>query len=266
MQSKKYAWLIQVGLGILGVGLMGWMASRTLHFVELTVPVDQKFMGYLFLLATGGGSLIWGAVYLGLAKGYKQRGIAFALGVLDLIGEAGLAYADSKYVSSTNGIGVSMTPDDMSMFVLLSVGMVFINIFGVYFFHLYDPTSEQEQHAQDMVDDMTDAALKNLNNPEVKAAMIERHRPQLEAAFMASVAAQVGASIGKMQQGAVIDVVFSPSDKPSSPAPVASPAPAPAPFPVPVNRNQFDTPLPQIVNQNDLPSEVGGTSAPFQPD
>ena len=67
--------------------LLVYAASRTLDFVQSTLAADKQILGYLYLLATGIGAVIWLYVYLTYAEGSKQRGIAFIMGIADLIGE-----------------------------------------------------------------------------------------------------------------------------------------------------------------------------------
>ncbi len=188
--SKKNKFLGTLAFQALIYGLLFYAMSRTLDFVSIAMPDDKKIWGYLFLLATGGGALIWKTVYLNKAEGSKQRGISFGMAVFDLVAELVLVYADTVLVASKHGIG-QMSSDEVMLFIYASVGVVGLNIIAGFMFGLFDPKTEQEERARDLVDDVAEAALKNLNTPEAKARMISEHRPLIEAAVMARVAEQV---------------------------------------------------------------------------
>jgi len=172
---------------LIGV-LLFYAASRTLHFVQNVMA--NSTWGYLFLFATGLGAIIWLYVYLSYAQGAKQRAIAFVMGIVDLLGELALVYADTIYVGDKAGL-VEMDKNEMNTFIVVSVAMVGINILAGYFFKLWDLDAEQEQHAQDLVDHVTDATMKHLNTPEAKAQMVAELLPVLKD----SIAARVQAAI-----------------------------------------------------------------------
>lgn len=186
--SNKNKFLASVGFYVLVGGLLFYAASRTLHFVQNVMA--ESIWGYLFLLSTGGGALIWLFVYLSLAQGAKQRAISFAMGLLDLVGELALVYADTIYVGNQAGL-VTMTDDEMKTFVIISVAIVGLNIFAGYMFKLWDLKAEQDQQAQDLVDHVTDATMKQLNTPEAKAQMVNDLMPVLQESIKGRVQAAI---------------------------------------------------------------------------
>lgn len=190
MQNKRNQFLTKLALSGLGLGLMAYAASRTLEFVQSTMPADKQYMGYLFLLATGIGSLIWLAVFLNHAEGFKQRGLSFAMGLIDLGAEGVLVYADTVRASSENGL-LTLSQGEMETFILASVGAIVLNALAWYMFKLWDPTAERSSQARDLVDEVTEAAIKKLNSPESKAHMIAELAPTLQGAIMAEVTAAI---------------------------------------------------------------------------
>jgi phenylpyruvate tautomerase PptA (4-oxalocrotonate tautomerase family) len=187
MSNKNKAisqWAFYILIGV----LLFYAASRTLHFVQGVMA--NSTWGYLFLFSTGIGALIWLYVYLTYAEGAKQRGIAFVMGLVDLVGELALVYADTMYVGEKAGL-VKMTPDEMQLFIVVSVAMVGINIFAGYLFKLWDLRAEQEQHAQDLVDHVTDATMKHLNTPEAKQQMVQELLPVLKNSIAARVQSEI---------------------------------------------------------------------------
>ena len=192
--SRKNQFLVNLFFEVLGLGLLFYAASRTLDFVQMTMPADKQFMGYLYLLSTGIGSLIWMAVYLKKARGAAQRGIAFGMGILDLLGEFVMVYADTQYVSSQSG-KVVMSQEEL--FILASVGIMGINAIAYYSFKMADPDATADQKVQDLVDDAQEATYKQLNSPEARAEMIAKHMPALQAAIMAKVQDSVTDMVGR---------------------------------------------------------------------
>ncbi|MCC7188788.1 MAG: hypothetical protein IT312_08605 [Anaerolineales bacterium] len=186
--SNKNKFLASVGFYVLVGGLLFYAASRTLHFVQNVMA--ESIWGYLFLLSTGGGALIWLFVYLSLAQGAKQRAVSFAMGLLDLLGELALVYADTIFVGNEAGL-VTMTQDEMKTFVIVSVAIVGLNIFAGYMFKLWDLKAEQDQQAQDLVDHVTSETIKQLNTPEAKRQMANDLAPVLSASIKARVTAEV---------------------------------------------------------------------------
>ena len=194
--SRKNQFLVNLFFEVLGLGLLFYAASRTLDFVQMTMPADKQFMGYLYLLSTGIGSLIWMAVYLKKARGAAQRGIAFGMGILDLLGEFVMVYADTQYVSSQSG-KVVMSQEELGLFILASVGIMGINAIAYYSFKMADPDATADQKVQDLVDDAQEATYKQLNSPEARAEMIAKHMPALQAAIMAKVQDSVTDMVGR---------------------------------------------------------------------
>lgn len=197
--------LVKLALGALGYGLLAYAASRTLEFVQATMPPDKQWMGYLFLLATGIGALIWQFVYLQDAKGSKQRGLSFGLAVVDLLMEFVLVYADTMRESSANGL-LTMSAEDLRLFILASVGAVGLNAIGWFFYKLWDPEKEQERQAADFADEIENEALKHLSTPEIRQQMIREHSPFIQSAIMGRVAENVSTRFTKaipLQQSSI---------------------------------------------------------------
>lgn len=225
--NKRNKFLTKLALGGLGIGLLVFAASRTLEFVQATMPADKQYMGYLFLLATGIGALIWLAVFLNDADGFKQRALAFAMGLIDLGGEFVLVYADTMRTSSNNGL-VKLAEGALQTFILASVAAIGLNALAWYLYKLWDPKAERESQARDLVDDVTEAAMKQLNTPEAKAQMIADYAPVLQAAVMSEVAMTVSQIAGQHRR--ILDSKLLPVDDslhvPSNGYPLEVPAPS----------------------------------------
>ncbi len=194
--NRKNRNIAEWGFYIMIGGLLAYAASRTLDFVQQTIPADKQVLAYLYLLATGAGALIWLYVYLTYAEGSKQRAIALIMGIADLIGEMILVYADTVRVASLNG-SMKMTTEEQSIFITASVGIIGLNILAGYFFKLFDPSAEATAHARDMADEVRDAAVKKMNTPAEKQRMANELAPILEAAMFDQVAQEIRAAAGQ---------------------------------------------------------------------
>lgn len=216
--NKRTKFIAQVGFYGLALGLMAYAAMRTLDFVQGTMPLEKQFWGYLFLLSTGVGAIIWLMVYLWLAEGAKQRGLAFMMGIIDLLGEMFMVYADTVRVSADNG-QLTMSQTDLQTFIMGSVAVIAVNIVAAYAFHLFDPKAERDSQARDLVDEVTDSAMKSLQTPQAKQSMIDELAPTLKSAILEEVASQVRAQAGEHVRRAL-------TRGPALPAPLEVP-PAP---------------------------------------
>lgn len=194
--NRKNKFLAHIAFYTLAAGLLAYAASRTLNFVSQTMPADKQFMGYLFLFSTGLGSIIWLFVLLALAEGARQRGISFAMGVIDLAGELVLVYADTILVASANG-ALIMTAADLQLFILASVGIMGLNLVAAYFFKLFDPAAEAAAQARDLSDEVIDAAIKELNTPAARQRMIHDLLPVYRRSVADQVRSEVHAAAGR---------------------------------------------------------------------
>lgn len=192
-KNKKLAmWGFYLLIGV----LLAFAASRTLHFVQTVM--SSAIQGYMFLFATGLGALIWLYVYLQYAEGSSQRAISFAMGLVDLAGEMALVYADMKFVGDAAGL-VTMTQKETDIFFAVTVVIVSVNIAAGYLFKLSDLNAQNEQHAQDLVDHVTEATLKKLNSPAIKAQMVNELEPVLRSSIEAKVSQEIYARAGANQ-------------------------------------------------------------------
>ena len=111
----------KIAFYVLLLGLFVYAASRSLDFIQSTLPPDQKIIGFLGLFATEGGSVIWLTVYLKEASGHAQKATSFLIAIADMIGSIGLFTFDTLYRSGQNGAIAALTPDDIRNVILVIV-------------------------------------------------------------------------------------------------------------------------------------------------
>jgi len=121
---------------VIGGGLLVYAASRSLDFVQTTLPSNDQALGYFALLATSGGMIGWLLVFLYRADGIIQRGTALLMVLIDFLGEAALFTMDTLYRSGENGLVGQMTQDEIRMVILGMSALIAINIFATIVFEL----------------------------------------------------------------------------------------------------------------------------------
>jgi len=121
---------------VIGGGLLVYAASRSLDFVQTTLPANDQALGYFALLATSGGMIGWLLVFLYRADGIIQRGTALLMVLIDFLGEAALFTMDTLYRSGENGLVGQMTQDEIRMVILGMSALIAINIFATIVFEL----------------------------------------------------------------------------------------------------------------------------------
>ncbi len=143
-----------VAFFVIGGGLLAYAASRSLDFVQSTLPDKDQVLGYFALLATSGGMLGWLLVFLYRADGIIQRGTALLMVVIDFLGEAILFTMDTLYRSGENGLVSQMTQSEIRTIILGMSALIALNIFATIVFELgsMDVLKEiAEGAARDMV-------------------------------------------------------------------------------------------------------------------
>jgi hypothetical protein len=131
-----FKFLALVAFFVIGGGLLVYAASRSLDFVQTTLPTDDQVLGYFALLATSGGMIGWLLVFLYRADGIIQRGTALIMTLIDFLGEAALFTMDTLYRSGENGLVGQMTSDEIRTVILGMSGLIALNIFATLVFEL----------------------------------------------------------------------------------------------------------------------------------
>ncbi len=125
-----------VAFFVIGGGLLMYAASRSLDFVQSTLPTKDQVLGYFALLATSGGMVGWLLVFLYRADGIIQRGTALLMVLIDFAGEAALFTMDTLYRSGENGLVSQMMPDEIRTVILGMSALIALNIFATIVFEL----------------------------------------------------------------------------------------------------------------------------------
>lgn len=237
--NKKNQTIVTGVFWLLGIVGLFYAASRTLHFVETTMPSGDKLNGYLYLFFTGGGAFLWAQIYLKHAVGATRRATSFMLAVGDLLAEMILVYADTQYVANANGL-VTMGQDELKTFITATVGIVALNLVGWFIYHLNDPESRRASMAQDLADEVEETTYKQLNTPAERQVMINNLMPTYGASIIAEVTRNIHERAGYIP---VQGTPFEPKNLDVQSVTIPQPVPQPVAVPKKDEPTQAKSPL-----------------------
>lgn len=186
MSKSIMKWIARVAFYAVALGLFTYAASRSLDFIQMTMPADNKLVGYLGLLATSGGALAWLAVFLYYAAGTGQKGLALLMVIIDLLGEFALFSFDTLYRSGEAGLVATMAADEVRTVIIALSALIALNIGATFAFHLIDPETSKRQREESARDTLDDEVLKAIEQraPQLANQMVPAIIAQWEADFM----------------------------------------------------------------------------------
>ena len=158
---------------ILGGALLVYSATRSLDFIELTLPADRKVLAYFGLAALDGGLVAWLLSYLYGSRGGWQRAISILMVIVDTLGAIAMFTFDTLYNTGKAGMTNAMTPEQMTNAVLALSGIIALNIIATIAHHITDPDKLREQAEEEAFAKVEDAALKQISkNADSLAAQL----------------------------------------------------------------------------------------------
>jgi len=160
-------------LFVLGAALLGYTASRTLSFIELTLPDDKILLGYLALAAFDGGLIVWTLLYMWNAASHVQRGIALGMIGVSIVGVCIGFIADTLVQSGRNGIAVKVDNATIQTALWVTVIIIALNIIASFAYHLTSPSHHERVQEQELRATIEAAARKQVSkNAEVLAEQL----------------------------------------------------------------------------------------------
>lgn len=200
MSKSVMKWVARLAFYAVALGLFVYAASRSLDFIQMTMPADNKLVGYLGLLATSGGALAWLAVFLYHAQGTGQKGLALVMVVIDLLGEFALFAFDSLYRSGEAGLIGSLNPEEVRMMIIALSALIAVNIAATFFFHLIDPETSKRMREESARDTLDDEVLKAIEQraPQLANQMVPGIIAQWEADFSSRFTDMTALGLGSL--------------------------------------------------------------------
>ena len=173
---------------VLAVLLLIYSGSRSLNFIQMTLPPDNQILAFFGLAALDGGLIAWLLTYLNGSHGGWQRGIALIMVLVDFLGAFAMFTLDTLFNTGLAGMTAQMTPDSITVAVIGLSIVIGLNIAATVAHHLTDPDRLREQAEEEAKSRIEDQALRLLNeNANQLAAQLA---PQIAKDWMEDTASQ----------------------------------------------------------------------------
>lgn len=179
---------------ILGGALLVYSATRSLDFIELTLPEDRKILAYFGLAALDGGLVAWLLSYLYGSRGGWQRAVSILMVGVDAVGAISMFTLDTLYNTGKAGLTKAMTPEEVYNAVLALSAIIALNILATIAHHLTEPEKLKEQAEEEAFSKVEEATLKQIaKNADTLAAQLA---PTMAADWMNQTKARYLSYIG----------------------------------------------------------------------
>ncbi|MBI5955152.1 MAG: hypothetical protein HY865_26140 [Chloroflexi bacterium] len=178
---------------ILATILLGYSASRSLDFIQLTLPPERAILAYFGLAALDGGLIAWLLSYLYGSRGW-QRAISLIMVLVDLVGAVAMFTLDTLYNTGKAGMTTALTADQLQTAVLMLSAVIGLNIAAAVAHHMTNPDQLREQAEEEAFDKVETATLKQISkNADQLAAQLA---PTLAADWMQNTRARYMSYVG----------------------------------------------------------------------
>lgn len=173
---------------LLALALLVYSATRSLDFIELTLPADNKILAWFGLAALDGGLIAWALAFQYGSSGW-QRPVAGLMVLVDFIGVVAMFTLDTLYNTGQAGLTAVMSADDIRSVVLALSGIIAANIGATVAHHLAEPGKLRAMAEEEALDKISDAVLKQISqnadglaaelSPKIAADWSDRVRANL---------------------------------------------------------------------------------------
>lgn len=196
-------WIGSIAFYVLSAGLVVYAGSRSLDFIQSTLPPEQKMIGWLGLLASEGGAIIWLVVFLKQSQGVPQKGIAVLMAMADMVGSIALFTFDTLIRSAQNGAIVALTQDDVKNVILALSGLIGLNLVAVFAFHVAEPENMRKMREDAAHDAVQSSLLQQIedNADNLAKEMLPGLYRQWEDKFKGTFSDIGALKVGRFEQG-----------------------------------------------------------------
>jgi len=122
-----------------------YAASRTVHFIELSLPPDGKFWAYLALAVLDVALITWTVVALFKSDGFAQEGIAILMIIINFAGMFAGVATDTFYQSGQNGVIAKLPAETVSITTWIMLFVIVANMGAFIGFYMADPDLSLER-------------------------------------------------------------------------------------------------------------------------
>lgn len=155
---KRIASLI---VTVLGIALLVYSATRSLDFIELTLPPERQILAYFGLAALDGGLVAWLLSYLYGSRGW-QRAIALLMVIVDTLGAIAMFTLDTLYNSGQAGLTAALTTNELQTAILALSGIIALNVAATIAHHILDPDQLKAQAEEESMDHIDNEELAHI--------------------------------------------------------------------------------------------------------
>lgn len=173
---------------VLGLALLIYSATRSLDFIQMTLPPEKQVLAWFGLAALDGGLLAWLACYLYGAKGGWQRAISLIMVVIDFVGSVAMFSADTLYRTGEAGMTAMMSAQTIQGIVIGLSLVIAANIASTVAFELTNPEALKRQADEEAQGEIEDLAREMVaQNAKALAAQVA---PQIAKTWQDETAAR----------------------------------------------------------------------------
>lgn len=171
---KGIGWVIAViFFTALAVTVTTWTASLTVDFVGSVLP-ELPMAPWLALAVFDAGMWIWALVFIYMAAGIWQKGIAIVMSVFCIIG-VGVMSLSELFLGGQN---YTLAPEGLGTISVWVIGVwTFISVAAICAFHLADPETQRKMAVREEQDETIKAGLAEYRS------QMGRNRQKLASAF-----------------------------------------------------------------------------------
>lgn len=188
----------QLMVSVIGAILLVYSASRSLHFIALTLPADKQILAWAGLLALDGGMIAWMVSYMRGSMGAWQRTIALIMVVIDFLGAVVIFTMDTVYVTGEAGLTAAISEQAIQTSVLALSIVIALNIGAAIAHHMLDPENLRRQAEETARAEIEDQALALIQqNSKQLAAEVA---PQVANAWRDGIVTEYGHRLKKPRQ------------------------------------------------------------------
>lgn len=186
---------------LMSLALLVFTASMTLEVAKMLLP-GRQLLQYFTLVVFDGGAFGWLLVWLKYSDNSAQKGIAFIMMVLDLLGVGFMVGADLFM----GGQQLVKVPENLGMLTISVVILaVLLNLYAMYAYHMFEPGAAREIRMRVLAAKVQEEAERQVEaNIQGEAAELAKY---LAAGLRNNVLAdlQLAHLIASKREGEVID-------------------------------------------------------------
>lgn len=145
---------------VIGVALLGYTTSRTVHLFGQLLPDDMQWTKFLAVAAFDGGLVVWAMLFLFHARGYWQRGIALLTSFVSMIGVVVSFIADTMWVLANKGQLAQPTEQTTWTVVLGTSVIVAVHVVAFVSYEVFAPHNVRRMKAESAQDRIEHTALE----------------------------------------------------------------------------------------------------------